>query len=201
MIKAIIFDLNGVFLESEYLSKRIEKRFGIPVDKFFVVLKEVLNIARKPGCKDSFKLWEPRLKKLGLSISRDEFFTFWFSGEKLNEELIDYIKELKEKNIKVFILSNNFKERTEYYRKNFSEIFDNIDKAYFSWETGLVKPDKRAYQKILNDNSIEVEDCIYFDDSEKNIEITKSLGIKSYLYEGIEKAKEIIEKIRLPLTK
>jgi len=152
-----------------------------------------MEIARKPGLEDSFKFWQPHLKRLGLSLSKEEFFNFWFSGERLVPEVLKYVKELRKKGIKVFILSNNFKERTEYYRKNFPEIFENIDGAYFSWETGFVKPDPQAYQNILRQNGLKPEDCLYFDDSSKNIEVARGLGIDAQEYQGLDKIKEEIK--------
>jgi len=194
MIKAVIFDLNGVFLESEHLSKRIEEKYGIPGDKFWEALRKVLNETRKPNAESFFKLLRPYLEELNFSISEKEFFDFWFSGEKLVPEVLKYTKELRKKGVKVFILSRNFRERTEYYRRNFPEIFKNIDKAYFSWETGLIKPDPKAYTAILEENNLKPEECVYFDDLEENIKSAESLHIKAYKYEGLEKTKEIISR-------
>ena len=160
--KAVIFDLNGVFIESEYLSTRVKDKFGVPEDKFLAALQEVMPAVRKPGVEDSFEVWKPHLEKLGVQISREDFFNFWFSGENLVPELLEYAKELRKRGIKVFILSNNFKERAEYYRSNFPEIFANVDEAYFSWETGFVKPDRRAFQNILDQHELKPEECVYF---------------------------------------
>ncbi len=193
MIKAIIFDLNGVFLQAEYLTKRVEKKYGIPGEKLLPILKEVMAIARKPGIEDSFALWRPKLKKIGFNIDREEFFNFWFSGEKLVPKLIDYTKKLKERGLKVFILSNNFKERTKYYRKNFPEIFSSVDKVYFSWETGFVKPDPKAYLNILREQRLRPEECLYFDDSEENIKSAQKLGIRAIKYISFLETKKIIE--------
>ena len=192
MIKAVIFDFNGVFLKADYLSVRMERRYGIDGNKFWSSLKKVLMITRKPSSEPFFELLKPYLEKLDLSISEEGFFNFWFSGEKLVPEMLDYTKELREQGIRVFILSRNFKERTQYYRQNFLEIFNNVDKAYFSWETGFVKPDPLAYQQILSENDLKPEECIYFDDSQENIESAKRLQINAYRYEGLKETKEII---------
>jgi len=192
MIKAVIFDLNGVFLESEYLSDRMAQKYGVSGEKFLGVLKEVMAIARRPGVKDAFELWQPRLERLGLSLTKEEFFGFWFSGERLAPKLIDYAQELRAHGLKVFILSNNFKERTEYYRQNFPEIFQNVDGAYFSWETGYVKPDLGAYQNILAENDLKPDECIYFDDSSKNVEVARSLGMHAQEYRGLDAAREYV---------
>ena len=125
-------------------------------------------------------------------MNRDEFLKYWFEAEKENLKLINFAKELKSRNIKVIILSNNFKERTEYYDKNFPFIRDIIDKVYYSWQTGFVKPDKRAFELIFKDNNLNAKDCIYFDDSQDNINLAKSLGIKSYIYKNLKDLKQKI---------
>ena len=42
-------------------------------------------------------------------------------------------------------LSNNFKERALYY-SHYPWIHDVVDKTYFSWKTGFIKPDIRAWE-------------------------------------------------------
>lgn len=190
--KAVILDLNGIFLQSKYLSERMEEKYEVSKDKFYSVLQEVMEKARKPGVEDSFKLWQPHLQELGLSLPKEEFFNFWFSGEKIVPEVLKYTQELRKKGIKVFILSNNFKERTEFYRKNFPEIFENVDGAYFSWETGFVKPDPQAYLHLLRQNGLRPEECLYFDDSSKNIAVARGLGIDAQEYRGLEEAKRYV---------
>ena len=192
MIKAVIFDLNGVFLESEYLSDRFKQEFKVSVEQFLPALKEIMGVVRKQNAPPAFQLWKHYLEKWNLKLSEEEFFDFWFSGEKLISELVQYSKLLREKGLKVFILSNNFKERTTYYREHFPEIFANINQCYFSWETGFVKPSKEAFEIILKENDLEPEECIYFDDSKNNINVAQGLGIKAYEYVDLEETKRII---------
>lgn len=198
MIKAVIFDLNGVFIKSEPLSARFEEKYKVPVDEFLPVLKEIMDEVRKPDAPEAFDLWKPHLQKWGLELSEEELFDFWFSGEKLVPGLVHYVDELKSKGLKVFILSNNLKERTESYRKQFPDFFNKFDGAYFSWETGFVKPDPKAYEKILVENGLRPEECIYFDDSDKNVEVAISLGIQAEKYESFEATKTAIEKLTSP---
>ena len=194
MYKAVIFDLNGVFLQSEPLSKRFEERFRIATDQFLPALKEIMAIVRKPNAPAAFSLWKPYLDQWQIALTEKEFFDFWFSGEHLVTELIEYAQELKDRGVKVFILSNNFKERTEYYRQSFPQIFQCVDKAYFSWETGFVKPSTESLQLVLSENNLKPEDCIYFDDSDDNIKIAQDLGIKSEKWTNLDEAKRVVLK-------
>lgn len=194
MYKAVIFDFNGVFLQSEPLSKRFEEKFGISKDLFLPTLKEIMSVVRKPNAPAAFSLWKPYFEEWQVSLSEKEFFDFWFSGEHLVSELVEYAQELKDWGVKVFILSNNFKERTEYYHQSFPEIFRSVDKAYFSYKTGFVKPSSESLQLVLSENNLKPEDCIYFDDSDDNIKIAQSLGIKSKKWTNLDEAKKSVLK-------
>jgi HAD superfamily hydrolase (TIGR01509 family) len=192
MIKAMIVDMFGVLLRvSSPLSKRIEARYHVPADEFFADFKEIMKVLRKGGIDDSWQLWKPLLNKFNINLTKDDFFEFWFSDEKLDQELVELIKNLKSKGIKVFILSKSFRERTEYHQKHNPELFNLIDKAYFSWQNGIEKPDPEAWRQILKGNSLEAEDCLYFDDNENNILVAKSLGIVAQVYQGIDTVKEL----------
>lgn len=178
MIKAIIFDLNGVFLESQLLSTRFCQKFpNVSEEEFVQALKDVMSQVRKPGVSNAFKLWQPYFQKWGLSLSSNDFWQFWFSGEHLVPKLLEYAQTFRQKGIKVFILSNNFKERTQYYREHFPEIFSSVDGSYFSWETGFVKPEPSTFTNLLERNNLKPEETIFFDDQDKNIETATSLGI------------------------
>ncbi len=196
MLKAIIFDLNGVFVKShEFLSERILRDFRIPEDKFIPVLNHVLNQARKPEVTESWSLWEPELKNLGIKFTREEWWDYWFRYEREDISMLNLARELKAQGMKIFIISNNFVERANYYRENFSFAYlkETADKIYFSFETGFKKPDPEAYLNILRENDLNPEDCIYFDNAPENIEAANRLGIESYLFENSVITKRILE--------
>ena len=149
VIKAIIFDLNGIFIQSDYLSDRIEKEYNLSKDKFIPALKEIMGKARKPGVPDSFVLWKPYLKEWNLNLPKSQFFSFWFSGEHLVQNAVVYSQELRDYGLDVFIISNNFKERADYYQEHFPILFSTVTNIYFSQQTGFVKPEPQAFLQIL----------------------------------------------------
>jgi HAD superfamily hydrolase (TIGR01509 family) len=191
MIKAIIFDFNGIFLQSEKLSDRFERDFKIPNNEFLLRLKEIMDKARKPNALPSFSYWEPVFKEWGIDMKENDFWKYWFLAERQSERIIEFSKKLKQKGLKIFILSNNFKERATFYG-HYPWMHEIVDKAYFSWQTGYIKPDVRAWALILNENNLKGEECIYFDDQEKNVESARSLGIESFLFTNEDELEEII---------
>jgi len=197
MIKAIIFDLNGIFIQSPNLSARFQEKFGVPIEEFLSALKVIMPKVRKFNKGNNFAYWKPFLEKWNVNLTEEKFFNFWFSGEKENLKLVELAKQIKKKGIKIFILSNNFKERSNYYLDNFQFLKEIPDKIYFSWQTGFVKPDPKAFENLLSENNLKPEECLYFDDSERNIEVANGLGINAFLFKDIEDFKKVLAKYQL----
>lgn len=190
MKKAIIFDLNGIFIQSPKLSDRFGEKFGVPTNKFLPVLTKILDIVRRPNAGSLYNYWKSYFKKWKVDLTKKKFYGFWFKAEKENKELVEFVKQLKQKGFKIFILSNNFVERANYYDKKFSFINEIFEKVYYSWQTGFVKPDKRNYEFLLKENNLTAEECIYFDDKNENIIQAQKLGIRSYKYNGLKDFKD-----------
>ncbi|MBI2057895.1 MAG: HAD family phosphatase [Candidatus Yanofskybacteria bacterium] len=194
MTKAVIFDLNGVFVQSPKLSERFWDEFGVPAEEFLPALKEIMAKVRMPNAGSSYAYWKPYLDKWNIGLSKEEFFNFWFSAEKEAPEMTKFARELKNRGVKIFILSNNFIERTAFYEKNFPFLKEIADKIYYSWQTGFVKPSKEAYLKLLTENNLKPEECLYFDDSKENTEIASELGIKSHVFKNTAELESELKK-------
>jgi len=190
-IKAIIFDLNGIFLTSDFFSQRVEDKFGINKDFFYQEFKKILDVARTPG-RTSSDIWQPLANLVHLSIP--EFLDFWYSGEKLNLEMMNFAKDLKNNGYKIYVLSNSLKERVEYYHQHFPQIFDLFDGVYFSTETGFVKPDPKSFENILIKNKLKKTDCLFIDDSPNHVQSALNFGINATLFENFSQTKQFIEK-------
>jgi HAD superfamily hydrolase (TIGR01509 family) len=190
MIKAIIFDLNGVFIQSPKLSERFLNDYKVKVEDFLPALQGIMEKVRMPNAGNAFNYWKPYLEKWDVKLSEDQFFGYWFSAETENLELTDYAVRLKNDGVKLFILSNNFVERANYYKERFPFLEEIFEKIYYSWQTGFIKPDPAAFELLLHENYLQGNECLYFDDSLKNIETAKSFGINAYEFTGIDGIRE-----------
>lgn len=102
----------------------------------------------------------------------------------LYPQALESIKKYKNEGIRLLILSNWDPLSFEYIKKKYPELFACFaDEDIFIPATiGYAKPDKKAYQAILDRLHINPCDCYFIDDSKKNIEAAIECGIKSILH-------------------
>ena len=128
-------------------------------------------------------------------MSEQEFLNFWFTAEKENTEMVVLAREFKAKGARLFILSNNMSERSAYYDKNFPFLNELFEKQYYSWKSGFIKPDPRAYKVVLEENNLKPEECVYFDDGASKVAAAQALGIESHLFVGVEDVRNKVAKL------
>ena len=114
-----------------------------------------------------------------------------FVNEQEDTEMTQIIRELKERGVLLILLSNIFIYSSEHFKNKF-RFLELFDKLYFSSDTRLSKPDPRAFEMVLKQNSLKPEDCIYFDDMARNVAAAQALGIESYVFEGADATKNKI---------
>jgi HAD superfamily hydrolase (TIGR01509 family) len=57
-----------------------------------------------------------------------------------------------------------------------------FDFGYTSWQLKLRKPDPQIYQAVLTLQNLKPEEVVFIDDTPKNVDSAKSLGIESILF-------------------
>ncbi|MFJ7423429.1 HAD family hydrolase [Streptomyces uncialis] len=122
--------------------------------------------------------------RLGLDAPRADAFMDDLWAEYLgkpNRELIDYVRGLRGR-CRLGILSNSFvgaREReTALY--HFDELVEQI---VYSHETGIEKPDPRAFETACSGLNVRPEDCLFIDDLEINAEAARAVGMQAHLFE------------------
>jgi putative hydrolase of the HAD superfamily len=197
MIKAIIFDYGGILTSAERLRyfaedtaekyKFSEKLF---VDSFFEDWRKAIT-----GQISSEDFWN-RLSAL-LNIEpktlHDEFQAYF----PFNEEVLAFIKTLKKKH-KLALLSNSLEdtleERIEKY--NLHDVFDVIVASY---NTGIAKPEHEIYKKVLQKLKVKADECIYIDDSKRNLPPAEELGMKIILYRDLRQLKQELQALKVKI--
>lgn len=197
-IKAIIFDMGGVILRTndESPRKEIAESLNISLEQ---LKQEVFfsntAIKSEKGLIDKYDLWKLILKShahqdLEKAPEYDE--KFW-SGDILNLDLLDLIKNLK-KQFLIGMLSNAFKGAREWIENHyhFLQIFDY---SVFSYEIGIRKPDKKIYQFVCRKLKVKPQETIFIDDMLNNVEGARKAGLIGIQYLSFNQLKHELKQI------
>ena len=98
------------------------------------------------------------------------------SWTQINDSMIQFIKESREKLHKLAIISNMTRDCLGYMKENFQwlELFDEL---IFSCELGKSKPDTRIYEVFFSRIEIPPQDCLFADDLVENVDGAMKSGM------------------------
>jgi len=176
--KCILFDADGVVVNSEMFSVQYQKEHDVSNDDMLPFFKgEFQNCI--VGKADLIELVKPWLSKWKWNGTVDEFLQFWFKAEhNVDERIISVIQQLRKKGIKCYLATNQEKYRIQYMKNymGFEELFDHV---FSSAEIGHKKPEREFYKFILdeikNEHKIYPHEILFFDDSLENVKEAKTL--------------------------
>ena len=201
-IKNIIFDLGGVVLDIDesIVYKELEK-MGISTSEL-AQSKEFIDIMSK---FDTGIYTAPTFRKktkalLGQEKMTDQRFDAIWNAMLLDipRERIEAIEKVK-KHYKIFLMSNSNVIHYDLYvrdlqlRFGYHEFDELFNKSYFSFAEHLEKPDPRFFELILDHEGLLPAETLFIDDTAANIEVAKSLGIKTYHIRRDELVRNLFE--------
>lgn len=196
MIKNIVFDLGRVLVNFE--SRKYLKSFGYD-DETVEKLNEIIFKSKEwEGCDSGFydnnsDLAEILSEKYPENAEqiRKVLTKEWVQMLTLKEDTAEYLKELKTRGFRIYILSNLSKESYEYNCKY--EFFKFVDGGVYSYEMKKIKPDPEIYIELLNKYNLVPEETIFIDDTKENIDAANDLKIKGVIFNNLDQAKKEIE--------
>lgn len=112
----------------------------------------------------------------------------------IREYAIPWVKELKEKGLGVYYLSN-FSKKVETECAASLAFLPMMDGGILSYKDQLIKPDPAIYQLLLTRYGLKAQECVFLDDTEVNILAARQQGINGIVFTTKEKAlQELREK-------
>ncbi len=180
MIKAVIFDMDGVIVDSEPIMDIVLIQFfnemNIEFDK---------NIAKdfRGGSSEAF--WAELKNIYSLSDSVDYYVTerlkrtieyYRKHGIKLIENVINLIEEFTNQNLKIAIATSAAHERMQVTVDllNLENYFDVIITSKF---INNAKPDPEIFLYACNSLKLSPENCVVIEDSKNGIIAAKKAGM------------------------
>lgn len=200
MIKAVIFDMYETLITHYksplYFSEEMAQDAGITVDKFLPYWRQteedrwvgkltfedtITMILKRNNCYSDDVLQKIVRKRME---TKEEGF------RHLHPEIIPMLEKLKDKHIKIGLISNCFSEEVVAIRK--SILFPYFDQVYLSYEQKIQKPDHEIYQRCMRDFKVSSDECLYVGDGGSfELEAATELGMHArqatwYFQEGLQ---------------
>ena len=104
----------------------------------------------------------------------------------------DLISELRVKKYEIYGLTNWSMETFPEARERFG-ILQLIDRYVVSGAEGLVKPDPRLFQVLLERYHLKAEECIFVDDNPDNVSAAKKLGMQGIVFTNADMLRKQLE--------
>lgn len=194
MIKAIIFDTDGMVTSGELLSARLAKEYGISIETTSSFFNGTFKQCILGKC-DLKKELGKHVKEWGWKKSIDELVDYWLkSSSEVDKQLVNEIEFLKRKGIKCFLGTNQENYRTDYLlnEMGFTKIFD---KVFSSAHLGYKKPQREFFDKMMEQlPNIGKDEILFWDDTKENVAAAKEFGFHTELYTNIDDFRNKVKK-------
>ncbi len=131
-----------------------------------------------------------KVNELHFKLNKKPDYRF-FDHFRLNQELFDYLKKLKDEfSINMF---------TAGHVQDLPEVREKLDlvfeKIYSKRGIGIEKTDPRAYRFIAKDLGKEAGEILFIDDTEKNVEAAKKAELQTIVFKSNEKLFKELSKL------
>jgi HAD superfamily hydrolase (TIGR01509 family) len=106
------------------------------------------------------------------------FYQDFFSGDRLDEELLGFFATLRLKGVKVGLLSNYFDDARELWAARYG-FLTAVDSVVISSEVGVMKPAPEIYSTSLEELGLEPGETLFLDDHEPNVRGAREVGMRA----------------------
>jgi putative hydrolase of the HAD superfamily len=205
VIRAVISDFGGVLtspLIESFLAYQDDS--GVPFEDLG---KAMAKVAASSGEHPLFELEKGRITEaeflgaieaeLGGGVRLGSLRETYFAHLRPNEPMIGYMRELRERGLRMAILTNNVREWEPHWRAKLPDIDEIFEVVVDSAFVGMRKPDPAIYELTLErlGDGLRAEECVFVDDNDVNVEAAAKLGMRAVRFRDSEQARAELDAI------
>ena len=113
----------------------------------------------------------------------------YFEHLKPNPTMINFMRELRGRGLRMALLTNNVREWEPQWRAKLPEIDEIFELVVDSAFVGMRKPDREIYELTLERlGDVDPTECLFVDDVDVNCEAAQSLGMRAVHYLSADQA-------------
>jgi putative hydrolase of the HAD superfamily len=119
----------------------------------------------------------------------------YFERLRPNTRMIDYMRDLRKRGLRMALCTNNVREWEPLWRAKLPQLDQIFEVVVDSAFVGARKPEARIYELTVDrlGDGLRFGDCLLVDDIQMNCDGASSLGMRAVLFEDSEQAIGAIE--------
>lgn len=180
MVKAVIFDLDGLLIDSEIISYRTDaellKKYGYD----FSIEEYAADYSGRTGIDNMNRMIEryhlPITNEEGRKFVKMREWEYVEQGIALKDGAEELLKFLKDHGCKVILASSSTRERAQVTLTK-DGVIEYFDDMVFGAEVAHGKPAPDIFLKASEKVGEKPEDCLVLEDSEAGIQAAHAAGI------------------------
>lgn len=200
MIKAIVFDVGGVFLHPiEEQTSKLWNDYGLSdpaVGDHAMYGDELWNVYKRGGMSEE-AYWQSLINKLPINYegSWATFCHLFEHSVELDTELVKIVNDLKQ-HYPIHALSNagaELERRLDHFE--ITNLFGQVINSHY---VKMAKPDEAIYTHTSEVIGVSPEEILFVDDKYRNTSVADALGFKTHVYTTAEAFNQFLieERIR-----
>lgn len=197
MVKNVVFDIGNVL--AGFAWKEFYQSFGF-TDEVFEKLADATVRSDFWNEMDRGKLSDDQLLEGFIqndpSIEKEIRQVFEDVTEMIKryDYSIPWLKELKERGYGVYYISN-FAHKPHMECKKALDFLSEMNGGILSYQDKLIKPAPEIYRLLCQRYGLKAEECVFIDDTEKNVLAAQKEGMKGIVFHTLGQAKEELDRL------
>ncbi|MGI9569019.1 MAG: HAD family hydrolase [Desulfobulbia bacterium] len=190
MIKAVCFDLDGVFF-TEHSFRNFKTRISDCTnhrDSIDDVFHSSMMSDFKTNLITETTYWDYVRHTLEVTLTNEEIFRMLRESYAVNSYVKRYVCQLREAGYTTCLCSNNFITRIRELEEEFA-FLKHFDTKIFSYDIGVLKPNVNIFKALVEQCGVDASELVYSDDSESNLSAAKELGVHTFIFKNINQFK------------
>ncbi len=198
MVQAVIFDLAGVLVTSEWtpIYKTLAAEIKSTEERAEEIVKPLYRKWRENKITPE-GFWEEFTKQAGVQPSDSFIRGFWIrmyqQWSQDIPETWEIARELAARGVRLALLTNIIEPSVAANEEmgRFQRLREmGFEALVHSYEVGCGKPCRKMYETVLQRLNLPAEECVYTDDKEKNAAAAAKLGMTGIHFETPQKLRE-----------
>lgn len=202
MIKAITFDLDGVYFpngKANFIKALIAKGISEDEAKRVFLKSDEMNHRYKLGTMSDQEFWTWAASEWDVGLSPRELEKMLIASYDVDPQVVEVVKAARRHGYKTLICTNNFPARINGLQQRFG-FLDNFDLAILSYEVGAVKPTPQIFEELVKQSGVPAESIVFADDNADAVAGANKVGITTFLYAGFDGFLEHLKHLGVDLT-